>query len=305
MASVLILEWYKIRDTLFGHNCVVQDVRLALDLAASCKHPDAVWLSELCAGRNVEWASHVVNMAATDGSPQALCLAWLLGDQKDLSLLRRSAELGYALAQASMARQLEQAADRFKFAQLAAAQGERDGWGLLGFCLRDGVGCERDEEKAKHALLLAAQLGLVSAMSALARLLDDDDPERWRWWGRAEKGASHTAMSNTCASDFALQVDCFNSGFGSAAAVMSIGRELKGHVDEDGRRIFGSGWNIDFDALVGPAKQAIAFYEAQIEACRLAVLEWTKVGLRLGVVKDVRILIAKQIWEAREEAMFN
>jgi hypothetical protein len=48
-----LLEWYKIRDTFFGENFVSQNIPLALELASSCQHPDARWLTEACAGKDV------------------------------------------------------------------------------------------------------------------------------------------------------------------------------------------------------------------------------------------------------------
>ena len=56
---------------------------------------------------------------------------------------------------------------------------------------------------------------------------------------------------------------------------------------------------------IGPAKQAIAFYEAQIKATKDAMRAWTLVGIKLNVVKDVRKLIAKLIWDVREEALYK
>jgi hypothetical protein len=47
------LEWYKIRDTFFGDNFVDQNILLALELASSCQHPDARWLTEACDGKDV------------------------------------------------------------------------------------------------------------------------------------------------------------------------------------------------------------------------------------------------------------
>jgi hypothetical protein len=44
-----LLAWYKVRDTLFGHNHV-EHVKKALELAAVCRHPDAVWMTELFGG---------------------------------------------------------------------------------------------------------------------------------------------------------------------------------------------------------------------------------------------------------------
>ena len=38
----LDLEWYNVRDMLIGQNCVTQDIMKAIELAADCRHPDAV-----------------------------------------------------------------------------------------------------------------------------------------------------------------------------------------------------------------------------------------------------------------------
>jgi hypothetical protein len=48
-----LLEWYKIRDTFFGRNEVFRSIPLALELASSCRHPDAQWLAEACARKDV------------------------------------------------------------------------------------------------------------------------------------------------------------------------------------------------------------------------------------------------------------
>jgi hypothetical protein len=47
------------------------------------------------------------------------------------------------------------------------------------------------------------------------------------------------------------------------------------------------------------------FYDFQIHCYRKAVNLWTLVGLRAGVVKDIRILIGKMIWDAKEEAKYS
>jgi hypothetical protein len=95
----------------------------------------------------------------------------------------------------------------------------------------------------------------------------------------------------------------FNSGSGSAAVMFVIGQALQGHVNEHARTIFNRDYN--FDSLIGPAKQAIAFCEAQIRATKDATRTWTHVGIELKVVKDVRKLIAKLIWDSTEEALFD
>jgi len=102
-------------------------------------------------------------------------------------------------------------------------------------------------------------------------------------------------------SNFAKQVEMFNSGSRSTAVMFEIGQAFQGHVNEQARTIFNSRYK--FDSFIGPAKQAIAFYEAQIQATKDAMRAWTQVGMKLKVVKDVRKLIAKLIWDSREEAV--
>jgi hypothetical protein len=295
-----LLKWCKIRDTLFGHYCVSQNIPLALELVAPCQHPDARWLTETCAGKDLNTIEDVkrVFSALGQNDARALCFAWLLGDQEDSAPLRRTAELGFAFAQALMAGETR-GVEKFKFSELAAAQGERDGFYWLGWCFLFGEGCEKDLDMAKENFLLASELGYVWAMLDLGGLLDESDPRRWFWWGRAAAlGDSVSILSN-----FADQVELFNYGSGSAAVVFAIGRALQGHVNEGARTIFSS--NIDFDSCIDPARQAIAFYEAQIKATKDAMHAWTQVGIKLEVVKDVRKLIAKLIWDSREEALYK
>jgi hypothetical protein len=84
--------------------------------------------------------------------------------------------------------------------------------------------------------------------------------------------------------------------------MFAIGQALQGRVNEQARSILSSSYK--FDSRIGPAKQAIAFYEAQIKATKAAMHAWTQVGIKLKIVKDVRKLIAKLIWDSREEALF-
>jgi hypothetical protein len=295
------LQWYKIRDTFFGENYVSQNIPLALEMASSCQHPDARWLTKACAGKdlNTKEDGKRVFSALGQNDARALCFAWLFGDRHDLAPLRRSAELGFGFAKACMA-DYTQGQEKFKFAQLAAAQGERDGFFELGWCLYADVWCEKDLDMAKENFLLASELGHVFAMGGLGLSFDESNPMRWQWWSRAaSRGASWNFLCN-----FAKQVDLFNSGSGSAAVMFAIGQALHGHVNEAARTIFNKA--DDFDSRsIDPAKQAIAFYEAQIKATKAAIRAWTLVGIKLYVVKDVRKLIAKLIWDSREEALYK
>jgi hypothetical protein len=136
------------------------------------------------------------------------------------------------------------------------------------------------------------------AMEQFGVLLDKDDPQRFVWFGRA---AASDGGSSFFMDEMSDQIHNFNSGTGHASVVFAIGRALKGHIDSEKGTIFGEGYK--FDTYV--ANQALQFYEFQLRSYRKAVDSWTIIGLRNGVVKDIRKMIGKMIWDAREEAAFR
>ena len=75
-------------------------------------------------------------------------------------------------------------------------------------------------------------------------------------------------------------------------------------MNEQARKIFSSDYKF-INSCIGAAKQALAFYEAQIKATKDAMRAWTLVGIHFDVVKDVRKLIAKLIWDSRDEAVYK
>jgi hypothetical protein len=81
------IEWYKIRDLFFGANSSQQDISLALQLAAACKHPDAVWLTEVCGGKDIKSLQDAGNvfLGCGENDARALCFACKckLGDRVD------------------------------------------------------------------------------------------------------------------------------------------------------------------------------------------------------------------------------
>jgi hypothetical protein len=292
-----LLAWYKIRDMLFGRNWVKQDVKKALELAAVCQHPDAVWLTNLFAGRDVNTKEEARQVfLGCEGDARALCFASLLGGS--VSGISRAADLGDAYAQARMAWRTN-GEESFRWAEKSAAQGERDGLYMLGFCYREGQGCEKDVETAKENLLIASELGYVYAMILLGVLFGKTDPQRSHWLGKAGASGKSVPFLN----EMEEQIRIFNSGTGHANIVFAIGRALKGHIDKEKREIFGKGK--DFDSYIGLAKHALHFYIFQLQSYRKAVDGWTLVGIRWNVVKDIRKVIGKMIWDAREEAKYE
>lgn len=52
-------------------------------------------------------------------------------------------------------------------------------------------------------------------------------------------------------------------------------------------------------------QDSVEFFNEQQAAAKKAVDEWTRVGIRLRVVKDVRRLIGEMIWEDRRNATYD
>ena len=297
-----LLKWLDVRDTFLGRNERKQDIAKALALARECKHPDAVWLTSIFEGKKTaarEQAREVFFLFANDS--RALSFAWALGGGKrdELSLIRRAAEMGYAFACSLLCGYCEEDEERFRCAVIAAGQHERGGYYWLGLCFHSGIGCERDVDKAREAFFLSAELGDVFAARDYGNLLNELNPASWMWLIRAAvRGSPELFLSR-----FSKHVEQFFSGTGSASIVFLAGLALKGNIDEKQMKFFGT--SLDFNSLIGPATQAVSFYDSQIQSAYLAVEAWTLIAIRLELIMDVRILIGKMIWEGRFEANYK
>jgi hypothetical protein len=291
-----LLAWYKIRDILLGQTDGKRDIKKALELASVCEHPNAVWLAKLFAGRDMASCEEARQVfLGCENDPRALCFAGVIGKVEDE--IRRAADLGDAFAQTNMAwRTIGQ--EGFRWAEKSAAQGERDAFYCLGQCFRHGIRRVKDEEKAQENFLVAAELGHVDAIVGVGNLLDKDDPQRFVWFARAAANGESSFFLN----EMIDHIRNFTNRTGHAKVVFAMGRALKGHINNEKRTIFGDSYN--FDTFSGPANQALHFYEFQLQSYRKAVDSWTIVGLRNRVVKDIRKMIAKMIWDAREEAAY-
>ena len=242
----LKLEFYEIRDMLLGQNNKKQDVKRALELAFTCQHPDAQWLTKIFAGKDVKTREEArdVFLAQGENDARALCFLALTDheavDNVHEARLRMSAETGIAFAQAQLAaflRETDEGAKEeiFRLALSATSQGERDGFSRLGRCCQNGVGCEKNLEEAKKNYMLGIKMGCVYSMLWYGELFDESDPQRWRWWGQAAKQRSPFSFLK----NFSNPVNRFESDPSLAPVVFMIGRYLRGQIDLEKKQIFG------------------------------------------------------------------
>ncbi len=299
---VELFKWLDVRDIFLGQNLKEQDIPVALALARDCNHPDAVWLTSIFERKDVSTRHEARNVfLAFEHDAHALCFAWWLCDDRvnDESLLRRAADMGNAFACSSLCHQVwdENKEEALRLARCASGQNERDGFYYLGYLAFTNIGCEEDLKFGKENYLIAAELGNVFAASFYSSMLEKLDPARCIWTIRAAlQGLPHAFLDS-----FPKQVEEFFSGSGNASVVFFIGQALKGNLDVEKKEIFG--WARE--DLLCPANQAVWFFSSQIKSARIAVDVWTCVAIRFGIVKDIRKLIGKLIWDERAAANYK
>jgi hypothetical protein len=174
---------------------------------------------------------------------------------------------------------------------LSSSTDERDGFFRLAECFRFGIGCEHSLSRAKDLFHRAGELGHLAALE-ISGLLEECPVKKFTWLGRAARKGNVVSF---------LHQFAFGASH-SSAALFVIGRALNGHVNVEAGTVFGQETSSNIFRL---SLRAVAFYSAQLEAAKCTVNAWSLVGIRLKVVKDIRILIGKLVWDAREEASYE
>lgn len=162
----ILLEWYRIRDLWFGENHVCQNRLLALELAEHCEHPEAQWLC----GKKIR-----------DTNDHVIYLLEYIDYDCDITrkLVRIAVKAKNAFAQALWI-DFPDVKNPFKYAELSALQGERDGFNSLGE-IYYGKG---DTEMAACLFLKAAKLGSKNGMSSLGRMYREECFGKY-WMGKS------------------------------------------------------------------------------------------------------------------------
>lgn len=291
-------EWYKIRDMLFEQNYVKRDIVGALKLAKNCKHSEAQYIANLFHDKDAKTVQEIRNvfLSQPETDFRALCYSEQFGRnfERDINRIRLSAKLGFSLAQANMCEFVD-GHEFLNFAQKSASKYERDGFYLLARYYDDIDELEEVEDlnvKSKENYLIAATLGNVNAMSEYSNYLNITDTTFWYWIGKAAKLGDCTRFLSVIREVILCPSSC----------MFQIGFDLNNCIDYEKKEIFGEVFL--FDKIVEPATQAVNFYKFQQSSYRAAVDTWTLVGLHFRVVKDIRILIGKLIWECRQEAEY-
>jgi hypothetical protein len=284
-----LIMWCDALDKLAG-NPGPRDVEKGLQMARECQHPDAVWLSSRFPSGAEATPQRMWEMMREQGDdPRAMWLAWACGGRQgdDEGLLRRAAERGYARAQVSLARLPGNLVERIPLLEKAAAQNDRDALCMLGF--REMRDQGEDKAKAIELFRRAAELNDGDALWTYGELaFRSDDWQRYHWWGRA---ALRGFDLEVCSAVLEL-LPSFEEG-GNGRILHTIAPLLLSNIDLENGMVFGEVYSAD---EVRQFARVTELHNVMMSRARAAIDCWSMAGRRCGIVKDMRVMIAKTAW---------
>ncbi len=286
------LLWNAARATFFGLNLREQDMIAGVRLAAECAHKDAVWLTSVFADSLPGMKQEAKNRFLEQDSARALCFAGLIGDEVDDALVCRSAEMGYALAQGVLA-ECDTGEKKFFWASKAAVQHDANGTRELADCFLAGDGCPKDKTKAVALFREAAILQDVCAQFKFGLCLSAAESERYLWWGKAAASGHCDARDQLIAALFSLSE---MSEAEERAVRFALGSVFVDHIDSFTESVFG---DVADAEVVEAACKAVALVQECCAKSKSSIWCWIWAAKQIGVAKDIRIVIAKLVWNVR------
>jgi hypothetical protein len=206
--------------------------------------------------------------------------------------LKRAAEMGYAPAQAALSRisRGAQQEERFVWAQRAAAQSYRKGIDELAECFLYGYGCTRDTRKATELYRESAELESPLGQFRFGKFaFGPKDWERYLWWGRAAT-RGHEKWTFLKAVDELLPA--FEKGE-LGRVLHAVAQVIRATAIVARNEVVGFCVGRDsFEKYV----HLLGMHDEMMNGAREAIACWSIVGRRCGVVKDIRLVIAKVAW---------
>jgi hypothetical protein len=286
--------WEDALDALTAGN----DVELGLRLARESQHPDGLWLAALFPPGVAVTRAHAEQVVLEQGEdPRAMCLAWQLcgtSSRERDAMVRRAAEMGYAPAQTLLSQLISHhtpGEKSFLWAVRGAEQGYRHSICHLAHCFRLGEGCKRDDQKALDLYWEAAELGHAWAQVSLSRVgFGALHWERYLWWGRA---AMRGVERDKFYKDIFKSLPAFEKG-NRLRILHTVAPVVKITLDDARQSWFGK---TAAGANMGKLERVVQLHEAMLGRARRAIDCWSVAGRRCGLVRDVRLMIARMAWD--------
>ncbi len=259
-----------------------------LKLARQCKHEDARFLVSLFPNGSPATEADVAALFLAHGD-DARCLCWAAesGAEPLFDLFRQAAESGCAFAKAQCGMLSREA---HAWLEEAAAQGEPQAMAELGCILSYGRNeMPTDSNRGRMLLREAAELGDPRGQFEFASIhCNVDAREQFKWFRRAalQECEDHRPAQWRLMEVADAHVRLLSTVH-SGRCVFEIGAVFSTvKLDPESSERERNGCRL-----------AVEWYERWCEEARRGVLCWIWAARKLGVVKDIRLLIADLVWE--------
>lgn len=231
----------------------------------------------------------------------AICYASLILGYNE-GLCKRACEMGNAHAMGVMSQYYLALPTSFDLLLLSAQNGDRVGLRCLAYYYEYGIGCDIDTPRAMSLYKQAALLHDSEAMYIYAyKAFKKDDPCRYLWLGRAaQRGKFYSTLktfsynqnieSGLFMKEAVIHLTDYDNGKGCGPVLFMIGKMCKSFLPKFGLS--------KEDRLVG--YKIVNLYEDSCESARDATFCWILCAKRLGLYKDVSLLIGRLVWERRD-----
>lgn len=231
-----------------------------------------------------------------DAPDDARALTHLENVLGEKNLLEKAASKGDSLAMGLMLLKFEAFLDcqrRFQLAHAAAEQGDATGTYFLAKFVEEGCGCEKDEWLGYDMVGRAVEMGSFEAYSAILSY-QEGASQKLRLMTSFFGISIFSVRFNWLEMILADAFRCFSEDGSCCDAIRWAGELLKESVDEEGG-FFGC---IPSAEEFSTFQRAIEMYDCWRNAVEEMCVAWVLIGKRMELIKDVRRMIAKMVWEA-------
>ena len=296
-------SWYTIRDYLTGENNNNQDIPKALELAKTCDHPDAVWLTRVTSAQTC--VQLINDMKGQIPDRRATCFLAILQDFTPYSYhaqqVQYAADAGYPYAYTVLIEHVH-TKNKKPWAQKAIDLDERNGYYHMGTILY--YGSEKEERILSTSFFRkAARLGHYDAIQMLCGMTFCIESTYWLCQCISFKPDRNTINSLLSSINNALK---YPDDQDWRMVLWYSANILRGHINVDKSTVFGfllcacddETHRMSNTKLIAKAIRCITICDIWISKTR-QLMDISALVMRshFRVPKDIRLLICKQLWQ--------
>jgi hypothetical protein len=160
----------------------------------------------------------------------------------------------------------------------------------------NGLGSEKDSSRANAFWKEAAELGHREAQYCYGtRAFSESDWQRYHWLGKSAAWRDYEAMLSLKIAAVE-QLKLYEEERRTGRVVFELGSTFKGHVDVTNEKVFDASAELEELRAV---QRCVELHDEWTAAAKVAIECWLVVGRRHGMMKDIRLVIARLAWAER------